>query len=125
MCICMCRSCGKPITHALGRILKFWISSRGWTTDNTAVRVLLNALHIYKVMTIHLFIILTSGIHSVIAGRSTESAAPGKPLTLTSFLLLVPSAHCIFFFSSLPSLCRSLGSEVLGSKMQGNWIMKF
>lgn len=90
-------------------ILKFWISSRGWAADKTAVRVLLNALHFYTVMTIHLFIILTSGIHCVIAARSGESAAPGKTLTPHTHVLFFFQSHQLVFFIFLPCLlCVSL-----------------
>lgn len=113
--------------HTLRMIPDFWISSGEWTTDNTAVWVLLNALHFYKVMTIHLFIILTSGIHSVIAGRSRESTALGKALTLhtlTRFLSFFHShqviAFCLFYL-----LCISLmGQRNWTQKMQRNWIIK-
>lgn len=119
---------GKLITHhyTLGMTLKFQISSRGRTTDNTAVRVLLNALHFYTVMTIHLFIILTSGIHSAIAGRGGESSAPGKALTPHTHFLSFFQSHQLLFVSLPCLLCVSLlGQRSSVRKMQGNWIMKF
>lgn len=91
-------------------ILKFWISSRGWAADKTAALMLLDALHFYTVMTIHLFIILTSGIHCVVAARSRESAAAGKALTPLALCLASPSSPLgSLLFSSSPSLCQSLG----------------
>lgn len=55
--------------------------------------MLLNALHFYMVKTIHLFIILTSGIHCVSAVSGEGERYSGQsPRRSASLRLLVPSA---------------------------------
>lgn len=90
--------------------------------------MLLNALHFYMVMTIHLFIVLTSGIHCVIAARSRESTATGKhprpshslslllPLTSTHILLFLPCLLCVSLLGQRTSVWKSakeLVNEIL------------
>lgn len=86
-------------------IPKFWISWRGRAADKTAVLMLLNALHFYMVKKIHLFIILTSGIHCVSAVRGEGERCSGQSPHRSAF---VPFSSSVF--SSWPSLCRSLRS---------------
>lgn len=87
------------------------ISMFGFIVDDgpQTVEELPNALHFYTFMTIHLFMILTSGIHSVCAARgggecsTRQNPCPPPPFPLESLLCslfphlsspISPSANC-------------------------------